>query len=1056
MTPTIPNLAKLRRSPILPLLVLLLTLSSVFIFSNERGHFYRYGTHGRNSGHYMALIANISLENRFLGYYHQRLVSDDGATQYELYNRFPIGGFVLTKLATLPFGGSLSAQLYAAQTAMLLFYAAAALMAYLALSRLTGRPWIALAAVLLAFSSFFLLYYSDMICTETSPSLFGVMLAFHGMVVFAQERRFPQLLLKSCAALLLGWHVFALLLPFIIIGASAELVAALRSPAPAASLAQSLLSRARRSASALFRSQYLLLGVATFAFGATLLSYNFANEYRAFDGRVALTELPSFTSMIRRSTGNLNEAFEADLGAPLSEIWPWGRVIEQQFNRIGVMSAPYALPLPGYAIARAPEFDLHWALAGIAVFAACGIGIEFTRRKILWATLAFYGFFWAVPFRFNIVFHEFEALHYIGMPLTFFAFALLWLRRQSSDRLIMLAAAAAVFVFAFAAYQISQLGYHPDDHARQTRELADFDAIRPITEDKIVYVPPPFKNPKAVGSRYAEDFYLSGSVLIIDGNLREYADYFISNQRLPGTETLTPQNREVFLYRQADFTRWHQNALAGAAGPLIRENFNVYTRENAVLFSKQNCSEQDFESRFILHIFPSDPEDLPAIRRQHSFDGLDFHFDRRGVRLGDECLASIELPPYPIGVIRAGQKSLAGGMLWREDIPLARHRALYRQEDFPRWYDAALADAAGPLARENFDIYTRQNAILFGKQNCTEDDFNARLILHIIPDNLADLPAARQQHGFANLDFQFNRRGIRIDDKCLASIPLPDYPINIIRAGQKDPDGNVLWQTNLPHTLAIGDAKIPLYRQADFARWHETVLANAVGPIARENFDVYLRENAILFGKQNCAEQDIDARLILHIIPSDPADLPAARQQHGFANLDFRFDRNGIRIDAKCLASIPLPDYPIAAIRAGQKTPDGATLWLTELPLAPEIGGERIPFDLPQFLANPGEPAAQSDFTIYLRDNLIIYHKPDCRAEHTEPRFLLHVIPARRATAARAENAFANLDFNFTNNGAWSPRGCTAFAQLPAYPIATIRAGQHAAGKALWRVEFTP
>ena len=915
MTPTIPNLAKLRRSPILPLLVLLLALSSVFAFSNERGHFYRYSTHGVISGNYMAIIANLSLEDGFLGYYHERLVSDDGATQYHLNNRFPPGGFILTKLATLPFGGSLSAQIYAAQTAMLLFYAAAALMAYLSLSRLTGRPWIALAAVLLAFSSFIMLYYGDIICTEVSPSFFGVMLAFHGIVVFAQERRFPQLLLKSCAALLLGWHVYALLLPFIIFGVSAELIAALRTPSP-----RSLLSRARRLASALFHSRCLLLGAATLAFGATLLTFNFANEYRALDGETAFTELPSVESMLRRGAGIQSDDQEAELAPPLSEIWPLSRIIEQQFYRIGIMSAPFALP--GYESAWEIEFRQRWVIAGIAAFAACVTALAFTRRKMLWATLALYGFFWALPLRYQVVFHEFEAMHYIGIPLIVFTFALMWLSRRSNDRLTPVAVVAAALVFALSAYQIARIGYHPDDHARHTQALADFDAIRPITDGKIVYVPPPFRDPKGIGGRSSEDFYLAGRVIVIDGNLTERADFVVSARRLPATQTLTPQNRVAFLYRQEDYARWHQTALTNAAGPLVSENFDIYTRQNAILFSKQNCSEQDANARFILHIFPTDPTRLPAARQQRGFANLDFRFDRRGIRLTDDCLASIPLPTYPIDTIRAGQKTPDGATLWQTDIPIARHRSLYRQADFSRWYESALANTSGPIARENFDVYLRENAILFGKQNCTEDDFNARLILHIIPANSEDIPAARQQNGFANLDFHFNRRGIRLDDKCLASIPLPDYPINIIRAGQKDPDGATLWKTNIPFTLTTA--------------------------------------------------------------------------------------------------------------------------------------GAPIPFDLPQFLAHPGEPAAQSDFNIHLHENLIIYHKPDCRAEHTEPRFLLHIIPARRATAARADNAFANLDFNFTNNGVWSASGCTAFAQLPAYPIATIRVGQHAHGKALWRIEFTP
>ena len=792
MTPIIPNLppkiASLRHSPILPVIVLLLTLSSVFAFSNERGHFYRYGAHGGNSGNYMALIANLSLEERFLGYYHEKLISDDGETEYDLYNRFPVGGFVLTKLATLPFGGSLSARLYAAQVTMLLFYAAAALMAYLAISRLAANPWIALIAVLLAFSSYYLLYYSDMICTETTPSLFGVMLAFHGMVVFTQERRFRQLLLKSCVALLLGWHVYALLLPFIIIGISAELLAVLRSPAAAPSLP----SRARRLASTLFRSRYLQLGVATLAFGAALLSFNFANEYRALDGETALTELPSFQSILRRGVGYVSDREEAKLGAPLNEIWPLSRIIEQQFYRIGLVSAPYALH--GYATERDTESWQYWIIIGIAMFAACGIGLAFTRSKMLWASLAFYGLLWALALRYNVIFHKFEAMHLIGMPLTLFAFALMWMRRRLNDRLIMLAAALAALVFAFSALQIARIGVQPDDHARHAQALADFDAIRPITEDAIVYAPLSFRRePTPIGGYYAIDFYLSGSVMILDGNLREYADYFISHERLPATETLTPHNREVFLYRQSDFARWYETALANAAGPLARENFDVYTRENAILFGKQGCSKEDAKATIFLHIFPSDLADLPADRKQYGFENLDFHFDPRGVRLGDDCLASVNLPDYPIEIIRAGQRNPAGQILWQTDLPLALHRSLYRQEDFAHWYQTAIADATGPLARENFHIYIRQNSILFGKQNCSEQDLDARIILHIFPADPADLPAARRQYGFDNLDFRFDRRGIKLDGKCLASINLPAYPIDRIRAGQHA-DGNVLWR----------------------------------------------------------------------------------------------------------------------------------------------------------------------------------------------------------------------------------------------------------------------
>ncbi len=109
---------------------------------------------------------------------------------------------------------------------MLAFFAAAAVLAYLALSRLLGDRRIALAATLLAFSPYYLLHYGDMISAEENTNLFGIMLVFHGMVLCVQEGRFRQLLVKTAVALLLGWIVLALIAPFVLFGLGRELVSA--------------------------------------------------------------------------------------------------------------------------------------------------------------------------------------------------------------------------------------------------------------------------------------------------------------------------------------------------------------------------------------------------------------------------------------------------------------------------------------------------------------------------------------------------------------------------------------------------------------------------------------------------------------------------------------------------------------------------------------------------------------------------------------------------------------------------------------------------------------
>ena len=281
--------------PSLPPLILLLALATVFLFGNDqRSSFYRPGHHDWNTAFYLTKATNLSPERNFL-LFESRTLDADGVPLYRPYNRFPLGGYALIKLVILPFGDDLVAQIHAARMVFLLFFAGSAVLACLSLRRLTADRGIALTATLLAFSSYYLLYYNDMVATENGLSLFGALLTFHGMVLFVQEGRFRQLLVKACAALLLGWHVYAFLLPFIVLGMANELNRTRRLSAP-----PGFAGRIKRCVAAPLFGRYVTLGVVTLLFGMAVLSFNLGNEYRAFDGEVPLTELPTVKSMTYR------------------------------------------------------------------------------------------------------------------------------------------------------------------------------------------------------------------------------------------------------------------------------------------------------------------------------------------------------------------------------------------------------------------------------------------------------------------------------------------------------------------------------------------------------------------------------------------------------------------------------------------------------------------------------------------------------------------------------------------------------------------------------------
>ena len=339
------------------------------------------------------------------------------------------------------------------------------------------------------------------------------------------------------------------------------------------------------------------------------------------------------------------------------------------------------------------------------------------------------------------------------------------------------------------------------------------------------------------------------------------------------------------------------------AGPAA---FEVFLDPDAggdrLLYAKKNCTQAEYETRIILHIYPGDLSDLPARHRDRGFDNLDFHLTAYGGRPGGECLAVVYLPRYPIAAIRTGQ----AGMWETHLYPPADPEQL-------RAISAALADRA-PAAQADFDLYLQDNQLIYWRETCADADTAAPFLLHIIPRDTADLPAEGQAEGYVNRDFDFGRWGGSFDGQCLAAVPLPEYPIAAVRTGQ------------------AGGWEVNLYLPVDPDTLRSTYAAlSDIPPAARSNFDLYLQDNHLIYLRESCAAADTAAGFFLHIVPEDVADLPADRQAAGFDNLDFAFNRWGGPFDGKCLAAIPLPEYPVKTIRAGQFQTDQGELWAVEL-----------------------------------------------------------------------------------------------------------------------------
>lgn len=545
-----------------PLALLLAALATAGVHFIDSGPFERlFRVYDPIGLDHLAVAKNLAAEHGWLGL-HFRIVEDGGEVVYAPHNSFPPLGHGLIKLATLTQPGDLRGQMQAARMLMLAFCAGAAVLAYFSLALVVGRRWFALAATLTAFGSYTALRACDMVATEGVVDLFGTMLALHGVARYCfpgkpgvpaapgERRRFGQMLAKACAALLLGWHVFAFLAPFVALGLAAALIA--------------------RDWPELRR--LLLFGALAFLFGLAVLVQNFAREYLALDGETPVWDLPSFKSMKAKSV--FYERREGN----------WLLFALDQLQRAGLALAPYA-------VTRVDVWWRGWAVLGAFGFAVVGAGAllalapaaSAVRRRAQTASgilvpLALTGLAWTVGMRGNVFSYNwtwgrehrfegwdvFESMFHVGVPLAAFALlALLLPIRPNRTRLRQLAAIAAMAVlclaFAASVLHMGQLDRHPEMARQERAMLADLDAARRMAAGRSIFPygqvwPAPWPQHNYVSVGRAPHFYFANHVHVRKPE-RAAAAEFVLAPRIRHARTSTPDNRFYFLYGMAEYLR---------------------------------------------------------------------------------------------------------------------------------------------------------------------------------------------------------------------------------------------------------------------------------------------------------------------------------------------------------------------------------------------------------------------------------------------------------------------------------------------------------------------
>lgn len=490
--------------------IIFLTLAAIVLvgFQNDKVGFEQWH-HGFVSSHGMSIAKNISKEHNFLMFMSAE--SDGDTIRYKPYNRFPIFPFLCIKAATL-LGTSLSEEIYLARQLMNLFVVLAMVFVYLALYELTEKRYLSILVALLSFSSYFVLYYSDMIFND-SPSLAGFTGMMYGIAVYEKTGKRRRLFGLAIFAVSMGWQVFSLLAVWWVYSLGKGIFQAIR--AKSFSLKQH------------FPITATLVVTACILFGGIVLGASLYNESRMVNK--SILETPSARQIqTRMGLKDKKGLFE--------RTW----LDKEQMRRIAVISTPYKL----VDVDSPPRYFSFILLALIIAAPLLLRG----RDKLLLIAFGFSGFVWAIAMHNFTKHHDFQALYYIGIPIAIWS-GLLG-RIPEKINLALCLAALAFFVYA----NIEERNHQNKKAKDLNQYTADFEVIgQKLPPKSIVFVDkktrPRLKKKMTslAEGYYADSYYLAGRYY---GKM-ENADFIVTrNRKFKGT-LLTPENKFIFLFEKA-------------------------------------------------------------------------------------------------------------------------------------------------------------------------------------------------------------------------------------------------------------------------------------------------------------------------------------------------------------------------------------------------------------------------------------------------------------------------------------------------------------------------
>ena len=272
--------------------------------------------------------------------------------------------------------------------------------------------------------------------------------------------------------------------------------------------------------------------------------------------------------------------------------------------------------------------------------------------------------------------------------------------------------------------------------------------------------------------------------------------------------------------------------------------------------------------------------------------------------------------------------------------------------------------------------------------------------------------------------------------------------VNLTRANN-DHDFGVFRYTQFGLDYTISNA-VPgsihhQYRTKHIPDWYGSLLReNHVAQvpakrelIVRSRFDVYLLDGGIVaFVRSPCAQDDMDAKFILHAYPLVMKD-----RMHD--TLDFTLNEGVGLWDGETCVTAParaLPAYAIGRMTVGQYNQARTShSWIRSY-----YSWEYVD----RLIREAGEPIIRSSFDVYINEDRLVYSKALCSEEDVAASFFLRVFPVDASDLSddRKQEGFENINFTFSDHGGWIGEGCFLVHDLPDYAVLKISTGQYLPG----------